>query len=457
MVAVLGLLVMLTPLPLGSHRDWGWAAIALAASLLALLMGVLAFAPVAQERQLAHRSAGLRLGVLCLLSLPVWAMVQTSNLVPASWFHPAWFISFGGANGIPPDAAISVAPDMSANSAVRLLSYLTIGVGAWAAAVYRASFGLHLLRVVAVAGVFYGAYGLLELAARQHFAVHPAVMPYPTDLSSANGPFVNRNHFATFVGMGLVCLVALWRHHMVARGLRMPTTIRRALRDSIERFLGQESVYLIGCAVMFCALLLSGSRAGVATTLIGVALLLVLMRAFGRSSSKPVIIPWVTGMSVASGLLMLAGYPLLTRLLATPAVLGFRKSLMDIGLQAIEDRPFLGHGVGAFEQTYFLYASTEYALFQVDYMHNEFLELAAGAGLPVALVTILGFVLLGRKLLAGTARKAGTVLPACGLAVMAQVGLHSVFDFSVSVPAVALTFSVVLGVALAGATTKIRT
>jgi O-antigen ligase len=93
----------------------------------------------------------------------------------------------------------------------------------------------------------------------------------------------------------------------------------------------------------------------------------------------------------------------------------------------------------------------------MDKAHNDILEFAAGFGLPAAFLWwgLLAWlvVICGRGVIV---RRRYRMLPALGLAATILVAIHSIFDFSLQMPAVALTYAVILGIGVAQAfpTTK---
>jgi O-antigen ligase len=82
--------------------------------------------------------------------------------------------------------------------------------------------------------------------------------------------------------------------------------------------------------------------------------------------------------------------------------------------------------------------------------HNDWLEMMFELGLPGA---FLWFVVLGglgiRCLFGFFRRRRDHVYPMAGFSACVLVGLHSLADFSLQIPAVAVTFAVLLGVGVA--------
>ena len=88
--------------------------------------------------------------------------------------------------------------------------------------------------------------------------------------------------------------------------------------------------------------------------------------------------------------------------------------------------------------------------FVYDKAHNSYLEFALEAGVP-ALVLMIG-VLGGLTALSAHGiwkHRENRLFPCIGVAAAALVASHAVIDFSLQIPAVAVIFAVLLGIATA--------
>jgi O-antigen ligase len=107
-----------------------------------------------------------------------------------------------------------------------------------------------------------------------------------------------------------------------------------------------------------------------------------------------------------------------------------------------------GHGLGSFSQVLPLYADVK--TFNSDKAHNDWLEAVFELGWPAALLwfAILGSLAL-RCLIGFFRRGRDQVYPLVGFCACVLVGLHSLVDFSLQIPGVAVTYSALLGVGIA--------
>ncbi|MFC1606252.1 O-antigen ligase domain-containing protein, partial [Pseudomonadota bacterium] len=85
-----------------------------------------------------------------------------------------------------------------------------------------------------------------------------------------------------------------------------------------------------------------------------------------------------------------------------------------------------------------------------DRAHNTWLENAFELGLPAALALFLALIGLALTCLRGVRRRhRDWVFPATGVAASVLVGIHATVDFSLQLPAVAMLYAAIMGVACA--------
>ena len=87
-----------------------------------------------------------------------------------------------------------------------------------------------------------------------------------------------------------------------------------------------------------------------------------------------------------------------------------------------------------------------------DRAHNTWLENAFELGLPAALILYGAMFGIAMTCWRGVRRRhRDWVYPAAGVGVSVLVGVHAVLDFSLQIPAVAMLYALVMGVACAQA------
>jgi O-antigen ligase len=117
--------------------------------------------------------------------------------------------------------------------------------------------------------------------------------------------------------------------------------------------------------------------------------------------------------------------------------------------RAIGDNPVLGFGYGTFADSFRLYDQNE-APVHYDRAHNTWLENAFEMGVPAALALYVALAGLALTCLRGVRRRhRDWVFPATGVAASVLVALHATVDFSLQIPAVAILYACIMGVACA--------
>lgn len=442
----LAALIALAPLPLGANRPWSWSLLALGVGVCLLLWTAAAMGNRGVIRMPSRRYGGFTIlyGLLLL-----WFLIQAATFTPQAWHHPLWEqvrTAFSSGDSIAIRSSISLDREATLTGVMRLLAY---GCIFWLALQFgRSRNGANrMLWAVAAAAFVYGVYGLVIRFADLQMLLWYDKWAYQ---DSVTGPFVNRNNFATYVGIGLlVSLVLLWREfgRATASGPAGAVAIRAVFAQIRPR-----AFILIGmAATLATALLLTGSRGGMAATCVGgvvlILALIVVHRHWLAVATTAAIVAGGTLILGAVGLDRLEG-----RFAAMPIEVQHRAALHAQSITAIGDRPIFGTGLGTYRDTYNLYKDYRLPFWSLptDKAHNSYLELAVEGGLPALAILVMVFALIVRRCLIGLFRRRQELaLPALGLAVTALVGAHAMVDFSMQIPAIAATYAYVMGAACA--------
>jgi O-antigen ligase len=299
-------------------------------------------------------------------------------------------------------------------------------------------------------GTFEALYGLVQYLTGWQ-KIFGYVKKY--NLEEATGTYINRNHFAGFLEMVIPFGVAL----VLYENAKVPRKVMpgRNVNARIKRVLGGRKLSRIGlwlfaATVMVAGLFFSLSRMGIISAIASLAV----MAAFSGFQRK-------AGLWVAAGI-MTCGMILVLWIGAGPTLGRFgtiseeytsadesRWSLWRDTARLIGGHPLLGSGLGTFPVAFTRVQSTFLGQF-VNHAHNDYLELASDLGIPAA---ALFFGSTG-ALLVRVARKAASsevsferAMALGCLGSIAAILLHSVADFNLYIPANALVFSLILGLA----------
>lgn len=190
------LLVILAPLPLGSNREWSWT---LCAFIVAIITIIWALKSLFQPQQV---STSLRPPVVILfISVCLWAWLQTAALVPTDWKHPLWGMTAEVLSQDLP-GSISLAAEDTFIAVMRLLCYGLVFFLAFQFGRDR-DMALSTYKWVAFAGFAYAIYGLIIFWGGFGTLFWFFDEAYKGDV---RGTFVNRNSYATYAGLTLLCV-----------------------------------------------------------------------------------------------------------------------------------------------------------------------------------------------------------------------------------------------------------
>jgi O-antigen ligase len=427
------------PLPLGSARPWAWDILGLAAMLLLALSAF-------EEMSKSSRSGLLLKPLVPALVMgglvAAWIVFQSLPWDVLGWHHPLWDRG-GEVLGRKLAASLSIDREQSMIHLFRLMTYAAYFFIAWQAA-RRGEGAEAILRAIAAISAVYAIYGLIEFVSPEPRILWLVKDTYIGDVTST---FVNRNSYATFAGLGVLANLVLVANVLIKN---TDVTSRASLWLSlIDSLLGRARWWILGLVLVSGSLLMSHSRAGLAATLSAVLAFtaLVLMAPSARAPWRFWFGAFVAAGSVA--ILVLTGASTLDRLDMTSIDGELRPKINEVLLRAIHDNFLSGTGLGSFPDIFPLYQPLSIPGL-VDLAHNDYLENLLELGVPAALMLFATVLYLaGRCVLGVFRRRRDMIYPCAGVAATILIGVHSIFDFSMQIPAVAVTFAVILGVGVA--------
>jgi len=440
-IALVGL-VLLTPLPFGSVTPWAWGTFA---ALTALILAAWAILAVLGHHSIGGTSGLVRAAAVLYAVVIAWIVIQALPFTPRSWHHPIW-LEAARALGGSLTGKISLDPGETMSGLVRLLWY---GAIFWLALQMgrnktHARTGLKLFAWFALA---YAAYGLLVNFAGWDVVLWVRKFVYQGDVT---GTFINKNSFAAFAGMGLICVTALLIDCVVDIP---PSEVDRVGRPTaiVTTLVGRNWSLMLAWVVIFSAIILSNSRAGLVCSILGVIALIV---ALSFSNAVPLRLGrWfaATIAVVIVGVFVLSGDSIDKSFRYVGEQSQARIAIYETTVEMITDAPVLGMGFGTYPQVFQIYrkSGSDHRI-PARKGHNTYLENAAELGIPAAAILVLAVVFLFLMCMTGVrTRRRDVALPATGVATTVLLGLHSVVDFSLQIPAIAASFAFILGLACA--------
>ena len=438
--------VALFPLTLGGIYQWSWAG-------LAVLVGGLLLAWVVSLWRRPDTEVfwprgegpfGLMLPLLLLVAVLAWAALQAASFGVGQatiWATTAEHL------GVPVAGSLSLAPE---KTRAALLQLMTAGAVFWLAVQYGRSPELVRcgLWVLAVAGLCYCLYGLAMVLSGSDKVLWFAKTRY---LGNVTGPYINRNLFAFYAGLGLLASCALLLDRVAAAQRPddwLLPALRRALLEQPNRVAALVTMILIYLVTIG----FTESRGGALSSAFAVAILLVAMLLRSARLGPRSLLLGSAG-AVAIWLLVYA---------VTAAHLGgrFQSEFFEDGgrldaygvmLTAIGDAPLQGYGYGAFAESFF-YHNDGSIWPAYNYSHNLYLGAVVELGLPAACALLMAVALVTLACVRGLRkRRRHQAYPALGLGITTLVAAHGLVDSPLFIPANAVTYSCLLGLAYAQA------
>jgi len=432
-------LVSAAPLFFGGNQPAAWSGLAFVTAVVLIGWGT-AYALGSYRRPPA--SVGLWAPVALFAVAPVWAFMQMSPLTPVSWQNPVWRHAADVLGAQEVQSRISLDPAGTETAIMRLLTYAGVFLLALQFGQDRSDRG-RLINAIAIAGLMYAVYGLSLYFSGTEMVLWVNKFAYIGDVTST---FYNRNSYATYAGLGLLCAVGLLLSAPFENVGLTAEQPGHVLRRCIWRG--------IAAICVAAALLLTHSRAGFVCTGLGLMVLLILLGTSGTLPRHYVIVSIGAVWAAAALIFVLLGGRTAEGLATIGVVqpsggLELRLEVYRRVLHALGEAPLLGTGYGTFADAFRANQGAVVEGFW-DHAHNTYLENAMELGIPatVCLLAAVGGVIsaCAKRL---QRRDQDVLYPCLGLAVTVQVGTHAFFDFSLEMPGIAVTYAALLGTACA--------
>lgn len=256
------------------------------------------------------------------------------------------------------------------------------------------------------------------------------------------GPFVNRNHFATWA----VLAIPLCLGYLAARSFARGHTDPRPLRTRIADVIDARAMWLLASVVaLTAALALTLSRSGIAAlgAALGAAWWLTRRRS-GRMGPRVAVAAAIA----AAGAVVLWNAPALAGRFARMGI-GYADRLIiwRETLPIVRDFWTTGAGLGTFESAMAFYQQADRSVF-FNQAHSEYLQLAAEGGVPL-IVAGAGVVAAFVRLAASRLREdlTGMFWVRAGAAAgLTAVALQSVWENGLRIPANALLAAILAAI-----------
>ncbi len=381
------------------------------------------------------------IALLLWVTLVLWICIQTIPL-PGGWLgKPAWTV-LG-------EAGLEVAPRISVVPGDALYSLLPVSLSfmAFLATLLLFRTDQEVERALRIFGIVGGALAVFAVVQTAFFPHTLMFGPKQSYIGSLTAPFVNRNTAATFYGLVLVVLLGCYA---------LSASESRRLPDRMPSpWFRHKWTFAILAVFALVAVAMTQSRGGAAATLVGCMILIPALashfrarRSMRRRHAVPLPATKMLGFTVlVAVVIVIAGAFVFGRSFMRAERQGLDDSRFCVTrsvLPAVADNWSTGLGPSSFRYYFPAYRDSACGLEGNWYRaHDFYLEavwslgvVAALAAFLVAYGALISVFMTGLRM-----RKSRKPITWTGISALTVVGIHSVVDFSLQIPAVAAIFA----------------
>lgn len=279
-----------------------------------------------------------------------------------------------------------------------------------------------------------------------HFAGHsgPISRMKSVVIDLPTGTFVNPNHYAAFLSLGLFAFAALLATPFDSDRVVPPT------REQQRHRFAKLSLFATGATIVLLALGWTASRGALASAAVGVATLALAALAWRRRVRlAPLIALGVVSAALIAGAVFLRPPE---RTIAEfgqlrPGLEG-RLDVWSITLGVAGEFPWTGTGIGAHRYVEPIFRTPELGR-QMIHAHSDYLEWIAETGVPGVVLLLAWLVALGGAIFALVRRSSDRATSAAMSAGLLALALHVVAEFPLQLPGIAVPAAVLAGALIA--------
>jgi O-antigen ligase len=302
------------------------------------------------------------------------------------------------------------------------------------------------LRLLSVTGLLCGIVALAQHATAPRTILWIDRLPDPRAVPF--GPFIDRNHLATWLVLGISAVSGYLAMHVQAHLAERLRHGRRAVLMAL--FEPVAVLTLASLGVMLTTLAATLSRSGfialMTAALVGAALSKVRARVVFRVGAVAValllaVAAWLNAQGLVGRVLETLAPP-------NPAAVS-RVVIWRDSMRIVRDFPLFGTGVGTFADAMFIYQKTARDVL-FNHAHDEYLQITADGGIVLLIIVVVGVAFLARTARSRLADDRGTHrfvrVGAC--AGLAAVAVQSIWETGLRAPANLFLAAVLAGFAV---------
>lgn len=347
--------------------------------------------------------------------------------------------------------SLSLVPSHTLREGLELFSYFLFGF-LIVKTVTRRRQMMRIYSVLVIMGVFEAFYGLFEL-----YNKNPRILFYKKIyyLDSVTGTFVNRNHLSGYLEMIIPLAIGLIIARVSLFSLAGMKWREKILRIA-EKGVSTNLLITICIIVMSLGIIFSKSRSGIFLLLFTFILFFELtILYFGRIRRQQI---WIKNFLKITFLLitiicLYIGMGATIERFALDKLLHEGRPLYWSNVTTIVgDFPLFGIGLGTFASVYPAYEEvTDLSPSRLSHAHNDYLEYLSELGVVGGILLlggILWMVINSFRIWRERRHPEVKGLVLGGMIAVISIGIHSLADFNLHIPANMLLFSVVVSLTI---------
>jgi O-antigen ligase len=442
-------LIVFTPLAFGAVHIWAYSLLEIVVYSLLILWAAKSF--FSSELKFDRTLVPLYITFILFIA---YSYLQTVPVSPdtVKTLSPKAYELYGmvipGYAGADVARSLSVYPHATKVSLLKFIAYFGVFFLITQEIREKKRLKRLILAIVAV-GSFEALYGLYG-----YFSNDPYIFGFKNIYfkESATGTFVNRNHFAGYLGITVFTTLGYLfsRVHGAAKGAYY--SFGQKVYDFLNTARATKgALLLIAIVTMALGIAFSLSRMGV-FSLVATSLLIFIVTARGMEARHSKVLFII----VSVGLIAVLWYgldPLEERYYRSSDDL-FKSRLVvwKATGSLIEDYPLTGTGLGTYRHVFQRYKPADFtgSLAIYEHAHNDYLEMLSESGIAGTAIIMIGAIyfltVFLKKLLKNTDPNArGIALGVLGSVI--YISLHSLTDFNMHIPSNALALFIVMAIA----------
>ncbi len=437
------------PLFYGAVETWQVAALAIVSAIMFAAWAVSTMVP-GKPGRLAEAPVKISYFVYVLsvlfVILTVFQLVSFSETTLTA-LSPAR-AALNELSGIRGETTLSLVPQTTKLWLFRVIAYVIVFFVA--SHFFRnRKYAFYVLTLIVVFGYVLALYGLVQYLSNYSL---PSLFDPKHSLSRAAGTYVNANHFAGYLEMCAPLALAILFIERVRRRDERTGLARRVINFLSEKLQDRKFLLpLTAIVVMSLAIVFSMSRMGIFSFVVSLVIFFLLVGRKHKKRRRAVIVIGIVAVLLALSL-WLGLDPVLRRysLIGGDAV--GRAEAWKMTLDVTKDYPALGTGLGTF-----VHVSPNYQTLEVFYghwaeSHNDYLNLLSDtgiAGLLIGMLFLVAWYLYVFLLISKRQLRTYQISIAAGcVAGVTAIVFHSIADFNLQIPANAMYFATLLGLAI---------